>query len=687
MTRFSGPAATRRRGPAVTRDRGTVMIAAHLLMYVVLCALGLASYHPADRLAESWSWPALGAGALMFAWPGRGAGRGAGRAASRGTGWRRFVACLGVLVVTPAVVAALVPGLDALTGLRLGAATTAAVTAGLAAYRVLGSGSWFPHRLSDVPLLASTTGLAGAASIALGGVPAAGLGGTGSWPLDMAWFVRYQVGCIFAVLAIVSLWHPPRPQHAAARVTPLLPLLVPLSVGCLTIPYVYPQYPIAWVVFVPAVWAGLTLTPRGLGVAAIAIPIAPAIISRSSLAQFGAATRLPAQLVMEFLLAISIVMAYVIVVLRENTARVAMGNLAGAEAEAAQNGLLNTVIETIDDGVLLVDPGGRIVMSNPAARRFLGSGKARVGTVWAAPDGLRDATGALLSRERLRDLLMEPGAGAVPVVLRSPTTQGRQRVYSVSAHPLGRRQPPLTIVVISDVSAEHDRHSQLETFAGAVAHDLKNPLASLALWMDLADVEAEFDVEGGRAALHEAREVGLRMRDLIDDYLAYTVTREGTLRPATLELGTLAADVARLYAAEGDAVRLSIDAPQTVHADPALVRQLLSNLVANSVKYRRADQPARIHITGRADAVPGWIRVDVVDRGLGIAPAERDRVFEPFSRSARDQASGRGGVGMGLALCHAIVTRHGGTITAAGNQWGGTTITFTLPEARAAVAV
>ena len=176
--------------------------------------------------------------------------------------------------------------------------------------------------------------------------------------------------------------------------------------------------------------------------------------------------------------------AYVIVVLRENTARVAMGNLAGAEAEAAQNGLLNTVIETIDDGVLLVDPGGRIVMSNPAARRFLGSGKARVGTVWAAPDGLRDATGALLSRERLRDLLMEPGAGAVPVVLRSPTTQGRQRVYSVSAHPLGRRQPPLTIVVISDVSAEHDRHSQLETFAGAVAHDLKNPLASLALWMD-----------------------------------------------------------------------------------------------------------------------------------------------------------------------------------------------------------
>jgi len=70
----------------MTRDRGTVMIAAHLLMYVVLCALGLASYHPADRLAESWSWPALGAGALMFAWPGRGAGRGAGRAASRGTG-------------------------------------------------------------------------------------------------------------------------------------------------------------------------------------------------------------------------------------------------------------------------------------------------------------------------------------------------------------------------------------------------------------------------------------------------------------------------------------------------------------------------------------------------------------------------------------------------------------------------
>ena len=117
----------------------------------------------------------------------------------------------------------------------------------------------------------------------------------------------------------------------------------------------------------------------------------------------------------------------------------------------------------------------------------------------------------------------------------------------------------------------------------------------------------------------------------------------------------------------------------------AAVRGLGEEDVYKRQKYARPGNPTRILVHTEPDSEAGWVRVSVADRGIGIPPADRERVFRPFSRSRRGEATGRSGIGLGLALCQAIVTRHGGRIAASGNEWGGTTMTFTLPEARAAV--
>ncbi len=122
---------------------------------------------------------------------------------------------------------------------------------------------------------------------------------------------------------------------------------------------------------------------------------------------------------------------------------------------------------------------------------------------------------------------------------------------------------------------------------------------------------------------------------------------------------------------------IEIDAPHRVRADDGLLHQLVANLVGNAVKYHRPGE--RAHLSVRSvDAEPGWVRVEFADRGVGLEPGDEERIFAAFQRSDKDAGSVQG-IGLGLALCHSIVIRHGGRIAAAANEHGGATFSVTLP--------
>jgi signal transduction histidine kinase len=113
-----------------------------------------------------------------------------------------------------------------------------------------------------------------------------------------------------------------------------------------------------------------------------------------------------------------------------------------------------------------------------------------------------------------------------------------------------------------------------------------------------------------------------------------------------------------------------------IHADYLQMRQLFQNLIANALKFHRENIPPVVGITS-APAAQGFWTITVEDNGIGFDPKYLDRIFKPFER-----LHGRGeyeGSGMGLAICKKIVTRHGGSISAASEPQKGARFIVSLP--------
>jgi signal transduction histidine kinase len=105
----------------------------------------------------------------------------------------------------------------------------------------------------------------------------------------------------------------------------------------------------------------------------------------------------------------------------------------------------------------------------------------------------------------------------------------------------------------------------------------------------------------------------------------------------------------------------------------------MDNLVGNAVKYTEPGVPPRIVVSSTADDEPGWVCVEVTDRGVGIPEGQEERIFEEFHRGpARGRSAS---TGLGLALTRRIVALHGGRLSARRNPEGGSTFSFTLPLA------
>lgn len=220
----------------------------------------------------------------------------------------------------------------------------------------------------------------------------------------------------------------------------------------------------------------------------------------------------------------------------------------------------------------------------------------------------------------------------------------------------------------------------LTAFAGQVSHDLRSPLTSVRMAIDLIEEQLEEDPVARETAA-EARVRTLlgrasggadRMQGLIDDLLAYA-RLGGQLTREPVDLGRVVAEVREDLAAPLVGAELTVGDLPTVPGDPAQLRAVLQNLVANSAKFHAPDEPARIEVSARRmdDA---WL-VAVVDHGIGIAAEDRERVFLPLAR-ATDVAEGSG---IGLATVKRIVEAHHGRIALEETPGGGTTALVMLP--------
>jgi signal transduction histidine kinase len=219
-----------------------------------------------------------------------------------------------------------------------------------------------------------------------------------------------------------------------------------------------------------------------------------------------------------------------------------------------------------------------------------------------------------------------------------------------------------------------------------VSHELRTPLARIRVALEMA---AEGDAERAQRYLAEIGVDLAELERLVTDVLAAARLELATGQPGSqappLRKGPLEGQqlveraASRFRAAWPERLlQLEVEAPlPVVEADPEMLRRAIDNLLDNARKYSEAAQPILL----AAHGAPEGLVVEVRDRGIGIDPADQERLFTPFFRTDRSRARGTGGVGLGLTLARRIVEAHGGGMRVTSAPGQGTTVRFHVPEA------
>lgn len=219
-------------------------------------------------------------------------------------------------------------------------------------------------------------------------------------------------------------------------------------------------------------------------------------------------------------------------------------------------------------------------------------------------------------------------------------------------------------------------------FTADASHELRSPLTALRGELELALRRERDPAEYRRVIASGLHEVD-RLTSLVQDLLVLARSDAGMMQPrlqATDAAERVAAVVGRLGPAAQRAgldLRLTADDSAELLADPALLEQLVWNLVDNAIRYTPAGGAIDVAVERNGEAVS----VSVSDTGPGIPVAEHDRIFERFHRGdeARTASDDGGGTGLGLSIVRAIVEAHGGRVSVARAPRGGARFEVTLP--------
>ena len=277
-------------------------------------------------------------------------------------------------------------------------------------------------------------------------------------------------------------------------------------------------------------------------------------------------------------------------------------------------------------------------------------------------------------------------AGSVDFVV----AKARLRSLGVSAFILALLGVSVVLIVVSAQRARRLADRQLEFVAG-VSHELRTPVAVIAsAGENLADgLVSDRDMvrQYGRVVRDEARRLAEMVEQVLDFAGSYTGRRAYEFD--AVDMGDLAReclDTVRPALAEcGGSIESETGAGlPRVRADRAALRRVLLNLLQNAIKY--GGEAPRIGLRITAGPTPGRpeVRIAVEDHGLGITPAEKDRLFEPFFRGEEARSRQIRGNGLGLSLVKRIVDAHSGRISVKSAPGQGSTFTVALPVAGAA---
>jgi signal transduction histidine kinase len=386
--------------------------------------------------------------------------------------------------------------------------------------------------------------------------------------------------------------------------------------------------------------------------------------------------------------------------------------------EASRNHarVLRSILDSMGEGVVVVDATGKFTLWNPAASRILGQDPAPVDPPdWPEHFGLhKTAGGEAFAPDELplvqamngvavtdREIFVVPPSGtglwigvtARPMrdeagVLRgalavirdvSERKRAEEQLRSLNST-LEQRVAERTAAAEQRAQELHRSNLELEQFANVASHDLQEPLRAVASYTQLLEerLAGQLDPE---TRLYMGHVVGAvtRMRALIKDLLDYSrIGRRPLQIVATESAAILEATLGDLAPALKECGAVVAHGPlPVIQADPIQLGRLFQNLITNALKFRKGTAP-RVEI--QAQQTEGEWRFSIRDNGIGIDPKHHERIFVIFQRL---HGRARPGTGIGLAICRKIVERHGGRIWVESELGHGATFSFTIPLRKA----
>lgn len=342
-------------------------------------------------------------------------------------------------------------------------------------------------------------------------------------------------------------------------------------------------------------------------------------------------------------------------------------------AQARDRGRMEALLAGMVEGVIVVDPHGRLQLVNDAARRMLRLDSPAIGRPYVET----------IRHPAIAELVAAVLFGRTPEALQLSPPRDPSRTIMARAAPATGDAAHGVVVVLHDITDLRRADQIRRDFVANVSHELRTPLTAIRGYVE-ALAEGDADAGESRRFLEIITRHTERMERLVKDLLRLARLDAGqeTLDIVDCDVRALVhsvvADLGRALEERRQRIEIAIEpAAGTVRGDPSKLHDVLRNLVANAITYAPEDTTIGIEALG----VNGQLSLSVSDQGPGIPDEDLSRVFERFYRVDKSRSRDPGGTGLGLAIVKHLIELHGGTVSAENGERGGARFTVVLPGA------
>jgi len=341
------------------------------------------------------------------------------------------------------------------------------------------------------------------------------------------------------------------------------------------------------------------------------------------------------------------------------------------QAAEGERRRLAAILSSTNDAVLVTDRDDRLLLANPAAERAFGI---------AADIVIGQKVGEAGLAPALETIFEEPLPESEALAEEVPLPDGRTLYASVSTILSADGERMGRVAVMRDVTHFKELDEMKSEFVATVSHDLRAPLTFMRGYATMLPMVGELSDKQSEYVEKILHGVG-QMSGLIDDLLNLGRIEAGIgLERKSCHVGAIMVESVDGMRARASAkgITLQLEPAEkmaVVAGDAALLRQAVTNLVDNAVKYTPSGGIVTVGLSMREDQAV----IRVADTGIGIAPDDQVRLFEKFYRIKRRDTAGIPGTGLGLAIVKSIVERHGGKVWVESDLDKGSTFYIILP--------